>query len=133
MHKNNAFVVVSWLPFICQSEPGCKSSKIGFDDMAVELQENCGGKKSTYGFFSKFQDWRQVLNILYSALQLKEDLAASVKKLLSLCNDNFWCKGRILVQAEHQKVFVVDGKCCQPEVSSLEDSKSSIVTIGLVV
>jgi hypothetical protein len=66
-------------------------------------------------------------------VELKEDLAASVKKLLSLCNDNFWCKGRILVQAEHQKVFVVDGKCCQPEVSSLEDSKSSIITIGLVV
>ncbi|CAK9190244.1 unnamed protein product [Sphagnum troendelagicum] len=42
-------------------------------------------------------------------VELKEDLAASVKKLLSLCNDNFWCKGRILVQAEHQKVFVVDG------------------------
>jgi hypothetical protein len=45
MHKNNAFVVVSWLPFICQSEPGHKSSKIGFDDMVVELQENCGGKE----------------------------------------------------------------------------------------
>jgi hypothetical protein len=42
-------------------------------------------------------------------VELKEDLAASVKKLLSLCNDDFWCKGRILVQAEHQKVFVVDG------------------------
>jgi hypothetical protein len=50
MHKNNAFVVVSWLPFICQSETGCKSSKIGFDDMVVELQDNCGGKESTYSF-----------------------------------------------------------------------------------
>jgi len=50
MHKSNAFVVVSWLPFICQSEPGCKSSKIGFDDM-VELQKNCGGKISMYNFY----------------------------------------------------------------------------------
>jgi hypothetical protein len=84
-------------------------------------------------FFSNFKIGDKFSTFFILHFQLKEDLAASVKKLLSLCNDNFWCKGRILVQAEHQKVFVVDGKCCQPEVSSLEDSKSSMVTIGLVV
>ncbi|CAM6045328.1 unnamed protein product, partial [Sphagnum compactum] len=42
-------------------------------------------------------------------VQLDRDLRGSLENLLSTCNDEFWHKGRILVQVEHQRVLIVDG------------------------
>jgi hypothetical protein len=46
--------------------------------------------------------------------QLDTDLRGSVQKLLDLCKDDFWHRGRILVQVERQMVLIVDGQflCC---------------------
>lgn len=55
--------------------------------------------------------WFILLTLMYSCCkQLDKDLHASVRKLLSLCSDDFWHKGRILVQVEHQTVFISDGQ-----------------------
>lgn len=38
------------------------------------------------------------------------DLQGSLKKFLNVCSDDFWCKGRILVQVERQTVLIIDGQ-----------------------
>ncbi|KAJ7527214.1 hypothetical protein O6H91_16G042900 [Diphasiastrum complanatum] len=42
--------------------------------------------------------------------ELCQNLHSSLKRLLNISNSDFWCTGRILVQAEHELAYIVDGE-----------------------